>query len=113
MQERFDRLVFCARHWRRELLNRIVRLGGDVTATMGTIAVTEEVKRSLENTKDLLDQIFDVLDAAMSAAVSAQDHPTMKMLMMLLHEVDHKRSKVEAWLNQVKDMRDNYLVTLV
>jgi hypothetical protein len=113
LRERFDSLVGEARCWRRRLLNRIIRLGGDVTATMGDVSVTDDVKGAYEATQKLLDLIYNQLSMATAVAQSANDHPTHKVLMHLQHEVDHRRAKVEAWLRQVKDMGENYLVTLV
>jgi bacterioferritin (cytochrome b1) len=113
LQERFDKIVHDARSWRRALLNRIVRLEGEVTATMSELSVSDDVKGAYDATLRLLDLIHSQIGQAVAVAQSANDHPTVKMLYCLQADVDHKRAKVEAWLRQVKDLRETYLVTVV
>jgi bacterioferritin (cytochrome b1) len=113
LQTRYDKLVHAARCWRRAVLNRIERLGGEADSELGTVAVEDAVKEAYTATLFCLDEIFDRLADATEAAQKADDHVTHKILMQLQFEVDHKRAKVEAWLRQVKDLRDSYLVTVV
>lgn len=113
LQKRFDCFVHAARCWRRAILNRIERLGGDVESVMGDVVVKDEIKDAYTATLELLTEIYDALAAAIKAAQAADDHPTHKILMHLQFEVDHKRCKVEAWLRQVTDLRDVYPVTVV
>jgi bacterioferritin (cytochrome b1) len=113
LQKRYDKMVVEARCWRRRILNRVERLGGQIDSTMGPVVVKDEVKDAYQATEDILREIFDALDRAVAAAQAADDHVTHKVLMHLETEVDHEIVKVQAWLRQVKDLRDNYLVTVV
>jgi hypothetical protein len=113
LQKRFDRLVHCARGWRRCVLNRIERLGGDADSTIGPVEVADEVGPAYRNTHDLLSSIYDAIGAAIAVVQSQNDHPTHKVLMTLQQEVDHKRAKLEAWLRQVADLGDQYILTVV
>jgi bacterioferritin (cytochrome b1) len=110
---RFDCLVHHARGWRRAVLNRIERLGGDAESVIDGVVVKDEVKDAYKATLDLLTEIYDAINLAVAAAQAANDHPTHKILMRIQTEVDHKRCKIEAWLRQVSDLRDTYLVTVV
>lgn len=113
LQCRYDKFVHCARCWRRAILNRIERLGGDVESKLGDVVVKDEVKDAYEQTLDRLTEIYDALGAAVPIAQEQNDHPTHKILMHLQAEVDHKRCKIEAWLRQVDDLKSTYLVTVV
>jgi len=113
LEHRYDKLVHGARCWRRHLLNRLEALDADADSSMEKIAVEDDVKKAYEMTKDLLDRIAAATDKAVQATRVEEDHVTHKLLLMLRTEVEHKRVKVNAWLNQVADMKANYLVTLV
>jgi hypothetical protein len=113
LQKRYDKLVHCARCWRRCLLNRLEALGADADSTIGSVAVEDDVKRAYDATRDLLARIADAIDNAVDSAVGKSDHATHKILMHLRCEIEHKLTKVDAWLAQVEDMKANYLVTLV
>ena len=113
LQKRFDCLVHAARCWRRKILNRIERLGGEADSVLGTVTVKDEVRDGYQATLDLLTEIYDAVGAAIKAAQAADDHPTHKILLHVQSAVDHKRAKIEAWLRQVRDLRETYLVTVV
>jgi len=110
---RYDKLVHCAREWRRCLLNRIESLGGDADSTLDKVTVEDDVKKAYTATETILTKIADEVDAAVDSAVVAKDHVSHKLLMMLRSHVEHKLVKVRAWLAQVDDMKANYLVTVV
>ena len=113
LEERYDKLADHARCWRRAVLNRIERLGGDADSTLDKVVVKDEVKDAYDQTLERLTEIYDALDAVVAAAVKADDHPTHKIAMMVQSEVDCKRAKLEAWLRQVEDLKATYLVTVV
>jgi hypothetical protein len=112
LQKRYDKLVHCARRWRRCLLNRLEALGADADSTIGNITVEDDVKRAYDATRDLLARIADAIDNDVDSAVGKSDHVTHKILMRLRCEIEHKLTKVDAWLAPVEDMKANYLVTL-
>jgi hypothetical protein len=113
LESRYDKLVSATRCWRRNILDRLERLGANVDSVMGPVIVKDEVRPAYEATQTILQEIYDAVGRATKAAQGADDHCTHKMLLHVHTEVDHKLAKVEAWLRQVKDMRDNYLVTVV
>ena len=113
LQKRYDCLVHHARCWRRHVLNRIERLGGDVDSKINVVVVKDDIKGAYTATLDLLTEIYDAIGAAVKVAQEAEDHVTHKILMHIQSEVDCKRSKLEAWLRQVADLRDVYPVTVV
>jgi hypothetical protein len=118
LQKRFDKLVHCARCWRRALLNRIERLGGDADSTISGVDVADDIMSAYCNTQTALDAIYDAIQRAIGVAKSADDesandHVTHTILMHLQYEVDHKRSKVEAWLRQVEDLGPNYALNII
>jgi len=110
---RYDRLVHAARCWRRAILNRLEAVGADADSTIGPVEVQDDVRLAYEATKDRLTKIADAIDAAVDSARTEKDHVTHKLLLHLRAEVEHKLVKINAWLAQVADMRENYLVTLV
>jgi hypothetical protein len=111
--KRYDKLVHAARCWRRKLLNRIEALGGDAESKLEPFEVQDDVKKTYEATEDRLNKIAAEIDKAVDTAAVQKDHVTHKLLMVLRHEVEHKCVKVRAWLNQVDDMKQHYLVTVV
>lgn len=118
LETRFDKLVHCARCWRRTLLNRIERLGGDADSTIDGVAVSDDILSAYRNTQAALEAIEGAIQAAIGAAKAgddeaAHDHVTHKMLMHLQAEVDHKLAKVEAWLRQIEDLGTNYTITVI
>ncbi len=118
LQKRFDKLVHCARSWRRALLNRIERLGGEADSTIKGVEVADDILTAYRNTQTALDAIFDAIQAAIATANGSDDegnndHVTHKILLHVAYEVDHKRSKVEAWLRQVEDLGANYALNII
>jgi bacterioferritin (cytochrome b1) len=113
LADRFDKLVHCARSWRRAVLNRIERLGGEADSTLGPVKVNDGVREAYEDALDALDAIRSAVIQGIAVASSANDYPTHKVLLFLSKEVDHKHAKIEAHLRQLKDMGDVYLATAV
>jgi hypothetical protein len=118
LQERFDKLVHCARGWRRCLLNRIERLGGDADSTINGVAVADDIETAYANTHLALVAIYVAIQNAIGVAKAgddetAHDHVTHKLLMQLQAQVDHKISKVEAWQRQVEDLGQNYALNII
>jgi bacterioferritin (cytochrome b1) len=113
--KRYDKLVHAARCWRRALLNRIEALGGEAESKIEKVVVEDDVKKAYEATHDLLEKIATALDDAIEKArdEAVRDYTSHKILLELRKEVEHKCVKVRAWLNQVDDMKQNYLVTVV
>jgi bacterioferritin (cytochrome b1) len=112
---RFDKLVHCARCWRRHLLNRIERLGGEVDSTMGPVVVSDDIRAAYTDTLTGLRAIYaaagDAIKVVRDDAVS--DHVTHKLLMKLQAEVDRKIAKIEAHVRQTMDLGENYIITAV
>jgi len=113
LQKRYDRLVAAARCWRRAILNRLEAVGADADSTIERVTVEDDVRKAYEATKDQLTAIADAIDKAVDSARTERDHVSHKLLLHLRSEVEHKLVKLNAWLAQVADMRENYLVTLV
>jgi|SRR5271166_2590206 len=113
LAKRYDMLVHAARCWRRHVLDRIERLGGDADSMLEKIVIVDDVKGAYEGTHEALRAIFDAINKAVDAAKVADDHPTHKLLLRLQTKVDHKMFKLEAWLRQVADLKASYLVTVV
>jgi bacterioferritin (cytochrome b1) len=113
LAERFDKLVNCAREWRRAVLNRIERLGGQADSTLGPIRIEDGVKEAYQATLAALAAIESAVKQAVAVAGSANDHPTCVVLYQVAKHVDRKMAKIEAHLRQLKDMGDAYLVTAV
>ena len=113
LERRYDRLVHAAHCWRRAILNRLEAVGADADSTIGPVTVEDDVRLAYESTKARLTGIAAAIDAAVDSATVGKDHVTHKLLLMLRKEVEHKLVKLNAWLAQVADMGNNYLVTLV
>jgi DNA-binding ferritin-like protein len=111
--KRYDKLVHAARCWRRHILNRLEELGAEADSTLEPIAVEDAVKTAYEKTQALLEKIAAEIDKAVESAQVEKDHVTHKILLMQRKEVEHKIVKVRAWLNQVSDLKQSYLVTVV
>ncbi len=113
LEKRFDKFVHCAREWRRCLLNRIERLGGEADSTMGPVIVADDIMPAYDATHDGLRSIHDAVNQAIAVVQSANDHPSHKLLMHLQHDVDRNMSKIEAWQRQTKDLGENYAITVI
>ncbi len=110
MQKRYDELVGCARKWRRKILNRIEQLGGAVNSSLGPVSVSDDISTAYEDTLGRLRNIYSLLGQATAVAMSANDHPSTRMLMRLQTDVEKRLKKFEARKRQMTDMGANYLL---
>lgn len=111
--KRFDKMVNFAHCVRHKILNRIEGLGGEVDSRINSVTVSDNVKDAYENTISLLKEIYEALGRAVAVAQSANDHPTIKMLMMLQAKTDKKIRKYEAHMRQMNDLGNSYMLTSV
>jgi bacterioferritin (cytochrome b1) len=112
---RYDGLVHAARCWRREVLDRVEQLGGDLGSVIpaGAVAVQDGVSDAFRSTLDSLDAIFGALGAAIEAAQAAGDHPSMKVALRVQSHVDRKRTRVKGWAQQVIDIGPAFLLSAI
>jgi bacterioferritin (cytochrome b1) len=111
LKKEYDALGEHFHDWRHCLLRRIIRLGGTPDAGIGT-QTTDDVKVAYENTLDCLETIYGTVTSAIAVATSQNDHPTHKILMQIQACVDKKIACIQAKLRQIKDLGDDYLITV-
>lgn len=104
-----EHVGLCCSCWAMHVLHRIERLGGDANSEIGDIVVTDDVKPALEKVLEVLQAVVD----AAKAVESGKDHLSSSIAGEIQCAADKHIECIEAHLRQIKDLGDNYLLTLV
>lgn len=113
LAKRYDKLVDDARDWRRSVLDRIERLGGDADSTIEGVAAFDDVGKAYADTIERLRAIYDACQAGCDAADAAGDNVTFDVFDAIQHDADKLVAKFEAFGRQIDDLGPAYLLTLV
>lgn len=115
LRDRFDGLVAVARCWRRALLDRMERLGGEVESAIDPIPpIPDAVGRAYQLALDTLRGILGRLADAAETCRAQGDPVSAQMCGHLLGEVDREIAALEVALRQSGDLSaSDYLATLI
>lgn len=114
LRDLFDGLVADARCWRREILNRIIRLGGDVDSRIEPVQTSDDVGKAYSLTLDALRGIFDALAAGHKGCEAANDYVSGHLCKSLMVAVDARVAELERLIRQAGDMSaSDYIATLI
>jgi hypothetical protein len=103
----------CCKCWSIAVLHRIEGLVGDAESKIGPVTMTDDVKPALERVRDVLQSVIYAAIRVETAAKASMDCPSAKIAAEIQCAADCHVESVDAYLRQIQDFGDNYILTLV